>query len=280
MSSVRQASADVDEPGVGVGEQRRRRIAKGDAGKGASHPVGRLGHERGVSRDRDRQDDGTLGAHLLRERRAGLDGGTLAGDDDLARRVAVGDDEDPVCPGALDELRQARIVEPDDGGHRAVAALPGCLHQPAALAHEPEAVVEVEGACGDEGRVLAHRMAGREGGLRRDQALGGPPLAKRGEDRDRGRKDRRLGLLGEIEALGGTVPGDGADRLAEGAIGGREHGGCGGRGLGERSAHPDRLRSLSGKHEGKLRHVSAEYGAEADPHARVSCTVACIPVCR
>ena len=38
---------------------------------------------------------------------------------------------------------------------------PGCLHQPAALADEADAVLEVERAGGDERGVLAHRVARR-----------------------------------------------------------------------------------------------------------------------
>ena len=62
-------------------------------------PVGRLGHQRRVGGDRDRQDDGALRAERPGELGAGLDGGTVARDDDLAGRVAVGDDEDAVRRG-------------------------------------------------------------------------------------------------------------------------------------------------------------------------------------
>ena len=85
-------------------------------------------------------------------------GGALAGDDDLPRRVAVGDDEDAVLRGRLDQFGESRIVEPDQGCHGPVASLPRCLHQPATLSDEPDAIREVEGAGGDECRVLAHRV--------------------------------------------------------------------------------------------------------------------------
>ena len=47
----------------------------------------------------DGQHDRPLGAQGLGELGAGLDGGPLAGDDDLAGGVAVGDDEDAVRRG-------------------------------------------------------------------------------------------------------------------------------------------------------------------------------------
>ena len=70
-------------------------------------------------------------------------------------------------------------------------------------------------------------------GVGAGEALGGPALAQRREDRDRGREDRRLGVLGQVEALGRAVPGERADRFAEGGVGGGEDRGGGGGRLGE-----------------------------------------------
>ena len=60
---------------------------------------------------------------------AGLDRGPLAGHDDLAGRIPIGDDERAMRGGAVDQLRQACVVETDERGHRPVAALAGRLHQ-------------------------------------------------------------------------------------------------------------------------------------------------------
>ena len=97
----------LDRAAVLVGQQRDVRVAEGDPGQRLAHAVGGLGHERGVRRDRDRQDDGALGAERLGELRAGLDGGALTRDDDLARGVAVGDDEDAVLRGRRRPARGA-----------------------------------------------------------------------------------------------------------------------------------------------------------------------------
>ena len=67
----------------------------------------------------------------------------------------------PCVRGAGDQLGQSRVVEADERRHRAVATLPGRLHQSTAFAHEADAVVEARRAGRDEGRVLAHRVAGR-----------------------------------------------------------------------------------------------------------------------
>ena len=108
-----------------------------------SHPLGRLGHQRGVGRDRDRAARSTFRApSSLPISAAASIGGALAADDDLAGGVAIGDAEDAVRRGPLDELRQPGVVEADDRGHRAVAALARRLHEPAALADEAEAVGE------------------------------------------------------------------------------------------------------------------------------------------
>ena len=67
----------------------------------------------------------------------------------------------PCASARLDQLGESRVVEADERRHRAVAALARGLHQPATLADEPDAVLEVERAGRDERRVLAHRVAGR-----------------------------------------------------------------------------------------------------------------------
>ena len=78
---------------------------------------------------------------------------------------------------------------------------------------------------------------------------------QRSEDRDRCRQDRRLGILGQVEAVGRPVPGQYADRLAKGAIGRGEDRGSGRRGLGEGLAHPDGLGALARAHELDLTHT-------------------------
>ena len=81
------------------------------------------------------------------------------------------------------------VVEADDRGHRAVAPGARRLHQAAALADEPDAVGERDHLGRDERRVLAHRMAGGE---RRPAArrCRGRPSAR---GRRRGRRSRSRG---------------------------------------------------------------------------------------
>ena len=155
------------------------------------------------------------GAHRSGELGAGLDRGSLARDDDLSGCVPVGHHEHAGRRRRGDQLGKPRIVESDQRRHRSIAALPRRLHQPPALSHEPDTVLERHGTRRHERRVLAHRMAGREPGCRRRASGGGPSLAKGGQDRDRGRQEGRLGVLGEIEPLGRAVPGQRADRFAK-----------------------------------------------------------------
>src|SRR3954451_21519138 len=107
--------------GIGVCEQRRRRIAEGDAREHPRHAGGGVGHQRRVRRDADRKLDRPLRAELLRDRHGRLDRRALAGDDDLSRRVAVRDAEDAVRRRPLDELGEACIVQADQGGHTTLA---------------------------------------------------------------------------------------------------------------------------------------------------------------
>ena len=92
-SSRAAASRVAQRPRVGVGEQRRRRIAERHAGERSPHPVGGLGHQRGVGGDGHRQDDRLRAPSSLRDLGAGLDRRPLARHDDLAGRVAVRDAE-------------------------------------------------------------------------------------------------------------------------------------------------------------------------------------------
>ena len=154
----------------------------------------------------------------------------------------------------LDQDREFGVVEPDDRGHRAVASGPGCLHQPAPLADEANAVLERDDAGRHEGRVLAHRVTGGERNVGLAHAEGRPTLPNGREIGDRRREEGGLGVLGPFQHFGRSVPGQGGDRLIERGIGGGKDGG-GGRGHGdERLPHADRLRALAGEDEGRRGH--------------------------
>ena len=156
------------------------------------------------------------------------------------------------CP--FDELGDPRVVEADEGGHAPLASGAGRLHQLAAATDEADGIAEVEGAGGDEGRVLAHRVAGREGGFGGIDAELAPAGANGGEVGDARGEERGLRVLGAVEVLLGTLPCEPGDRLAERLVGGSEHGGGVGRGFGEGAAHADGLAPLPGEHEGDLAH--------------------------
>src|SRR5581483_12123846 len=76
-----------------------------------------------------------------------------------------------------------------------------------------------------------------------------PALAEGLENRDRGREEGRLGVLGAVELCLGAFEGEPADGLAERGVGDVEDG-RGGRGRGdEPNPHADRLRTLARKDE-------------------------------
>ena len=153
-----------------------------------------------------------LAPSVLASSGAGLDGRPLAGHDDLARGVAVGHDEDAVGRGALDQFGEPGVVEADERRHRAVATLAGGLHQPAALADEADAVVEREAPAATSAVYCPIEWPAMKAGTGSARPLGRPALAERGEDRDRGGEDRRLGVLGPVQAFGRALPGEVADR--------------------------------------------------------------------
>ena len=78
----------------------------------------------------------------------------------------------PCADAWRDELRDRRVVESEDRGHRAVAARAAGLHLAAALADEADAIGERQDVGRDHRRVLAHRVAGDEAPVRQRLAGG------------------------------------------------------------------------------------------------------------
>ena len=167
-----------DRAAVGVGEQRGRRVVERRRRRGSRASPSAAS---AMSGEWAATLTGSTMARFAPSSRAIAAPASIAarspGHDDLARRVPVGHDERAVRRGRGHQLGKLRVVEADQRGHRAVAALAGRLHQPAALADEPDAVLERQDAGGDERRVLAHRVAGREGRARGRQARR-PPIAR------------------------------------------------------------------------------------------------------
>ena len=230
-----------------------------------------------MGRDGDRQHDRALRAERLGELGAGLDGGALARDDDLARGVAVGDDEDavrrrPPRPARGAARRRGRSARPSP---RRGPGPDACIRRPRSRTRRTPSSRR-DGAGGDERRVLAHRMAGGERAGWRRAAVGGPALAQRREDRDRGGEERRLGVLGQVELVGRAVPGEPADRLAERGVG-RGEDGRGGRARRRRGPGPSRPTGSPGRERRRRSGdiVRASVGARSPTlRANSPCTVA------
>ena len=92
-----------------------------------------------------------------------LDPAGRAGDHDLAGSVVVGHPD--VVVGTPAGHVDLIVVEAEHGGHRAGLREAGVVHRRAALAHEPDSVIEAEGAGGRERGVLAEAVAGAVAGL-------------------------------------------------------------------------------------------------------------------
>ncbi len=175
-----------------------------------------------------------------------VDGGVLSRDDDLARAVVV---RRPHVLDAGAELLDDRVLQTEDGGHRA-GFLPRRLGRRAApFTHECECVPVAERLRRGQGRVFADRVA--------DDVVGLDPHRPHGpQARDRGRDERGLLLLrlGELfdrplEAEPRDIEADRLARLVE------HRAGLGILG-GDRLAHADVLGALAGEAEGDL-HATA-----------------------
>ena len=117
---------------------------------------------------------------------------------DLPRCVGVGHSDLAVFPGLLNDLVHLLVGEADHGAHPALD--PALLHDPAALAHEAQGRLEVDGLGGDRRRVLAGGMAGD---LERHEldALPRRFRAERLQVGHRGGQDRRLCVHGAVQLL-------------------------------------------------------------------------------
>ena len=144
------------------------------------------------------------GGHRLPHRRR------LPGQDHLAGGVEVGGHH--LRTDRLAQGGDGRIVEAEDGGHPARPLDAGGLHQAAPLAHQGQALREIEDPRRGQGRVLAQAVAGHRGGM---EAAGGQQAG----GGDAVHVDRRLGDLGLAEPLHGTLEADAGELEPEDAVG-------------------------------------------------------------
>ena len=134
-----------------------------------------------------------------------LDTARRPGDHDLARSVVVGHPDVVVGTPACDV--DLVVVEAEHGGHRAGLCQAGVVHRRAALAHEPDPVVEAERAGGGERGVLAEAVAGAVAGFDAE-------TLDRVEHHQARHERRQLGIAGVLEFVGVGVAEQGADVAA------------------------------------------------------------------
>ncbi len=106
------------------------------------------------------------GAELLGDGTGPGHGLGRSGDDDLARRVVVGHPH--LALGALASGVDGVVVGAHHRRHGPGVFLGRVVHGLAPLDHEAHALLEAEGAAGDEGGVLAQAVARAQGGLDAD----------------------------------------------------------------------------------------------------------------
>ena len=200
-----------------------------------------------------------------------LHGRPLAGDHDLARASCGWRRRRCRARDACShKLRQARIVEADDRGHAALATGARRLHPAAALADEADGVGEIERAGGDEGRVLAHRVAGGEGGVGSVDLELRPAVTERRQVCDRGGQQRGLGVLGPVQVLLRSLPREAREGLAERLIGGAKTAAAAGDASARARPMPTDWRALAGEDEGDAVSSAPSVAGEARVQAAKS----------
>ncbi len=203
-----------------------------------------------MHRNADRQRQRTFRAQRPGLLHGGIDGGAFAGDHDLAGGIEVGRFDhagfDP--PAGLDH---GVVGKADDSRHRALARRHRRLHQAAAFRDETHRVGQVERAGANQRAVFAEAVARHHGCRRLVAGIEPGAIA-----RDPGAQHRRLGDLGLVQAVFGSLGDDLAQVVAKHLRSGLEY-------RVNRilvfvpvGHHADRLRSLAGKYVGVTGHES------------------------
>ena len=197
-----------------------------------------------MERRRYRQRQRAAHAAFLRDIDRALDGALRAGDDDLSRRVDVGDGDDLALRRFFADRAHFFDGRPDQRGHAAGADRHGFLHEASARAHDRRRLGGREAADADDGAVLAEGVAGHEIAPR------GAVLLEHGVKRGRDREDGRLRVLGELELILGTLEAERGDGEAEGGVDVVEDPARRRILLGDIPAHPGVLTPLAREDEG------------------------------
>ena len=122
-------------------------------------------------------------------------------------------------PAVSQTLCKSVVGEAYDGCHTSWLAdgCAGCLHELAALGYQFQARLRTEAVGGNERSVLAEAVARDESGVIK---LARIALAQSEQVRDLGREESRLGVIGLLELVGGTLEANVGDGIAEGGVGG------------------------------------------------------------
>jgi hypothetical protein len=171
----------------------------------------------------------------------------MTADHDLARRVVVGDRADIASRRTRRDGAGVVQFQPQQGRHRALADRHRLLHRQAAGLQQPRGIREAHGSRRRQRRIFAQRVAGDEGGV-----VSQGKSALRSQDAHNGHRhghQRRLRVLGQAQVVVGPFEHQLREALPERVVDLLKYLAGGGKGIGQRPAHADLLRSLAGKYE-------------------------------
>ena len=205
--------------------------------------------------DAHRQPHHFAGASILGQRHSAFQGIFVARDDNLPRSVVVSclynGASVVVCLAAY--LLHSGVVQSQDGGHAAGAALTGQFHQPTTLTHQPQPIGKVQRPCRRQRRVFPQAVTSHEGW--RERVLWPDRLECVPAGDARG-KDGGLGVEGIGQRLLGALKAEARKGKAENMIGLIEHFLGNGIGFIQVTAHTHFLCSLAWKEIGHFFYFS------------------------
>ena len=229
---------------VDVRDDRHARMLRRHRAQLGCETILRRLHERAVERRAHRQRHDALRAKLLRPRACALDGRFRPGNHDLAGAVQVRRRDNLAVCRLCACLRDRVGIEAENRRHRTRADRHGLLHVASAPPDGAHRIGKRKRAGGDVGGVLAEAVARNERHGRRQ-----PFGLEHAIRRDARRENRRLRVFRQHQRVFRPVPDQAAQRLAERLVRFGKHLPGRRKGLSQRAAHADLLRSLSWKHE-------------------------------
>ena len=198
-----------------------------------------------MERGGHRQQHRALGALGFCNFERAFDRRLVAGDHHLPAAIVVGGLADLALGSLACDRHRRLIVETEQCRHGADADRHRLLHRKAAGAQQTRGIGDAQAAGRGQRRIFTERMAGHKGGIPADRETGF--RFQHAQRRDRNRHQGGLGIFGQLEGFGRSLPNDRRQLFAERGVNLVEYRPRGRERIRQGLAHAHGLRTLARK---------------------------------